>query len=88
MTDPRTEAGRRLLDEWTDPEGYRWVPLVDIAAIETEAVTAALERLRAVVEGLERYEALSPLVYGVTPKGSAIERAAVLYAIDEEKRNA
>ena len=84
MTEPRTEAGKLLAHEYP---GVAYWPQDDdrsfVETIETEAADAALLSLKEAVGGLERYEAASPLVYVVTPKGSTIELAAVLALIDE-----
>lgn len=57
MTDLRTEAGRRLLASDIATTGWSGKVVTDflaehVAAIETAAVTATLERLRAVVEAV------------------------------------
>jgi len=47
---------------------------------------STVQRIRAAVEGLARYEAHSPLVSVESPAGTVIRRAAVLTILDDEEQ--
>jgi len=49
-----------------------------------DGAQAEADRIQAGVEGLERYETLSLLLYAIRPTGSVVEYAAVLRVIKGE----
>lgn len=73
---PRTEAGKRLLAKVNAEPPIGMLLPEDIDAIEAEAVAAERARIRAAVEGLSRYESMTPEWYAAC--------VAVLAIIDQE----